>query len=451
LVLRRTVRSLPLWLEAGVARLAMSATRGADGLQLAAFDVADVRGYLAPREPARAVFSARHTSELWENALRRATFVRQSLVYAHRVLQTGDIGVCTSNAADQDDPATRLRACLRSDIDTFHARAMEDWPDGLARISLRAEAAPAPIAEVTLTEAQWHDRVTDALLSVGALSTAKRRLADWASTGGPDGSSAVLRARVALATGDPAAARRLFEAAPKPAVDPMDAYHYAAMLLEPAVRSGKVGRLPQDDAAHATALLDLTLGRQPFGDAYALQGIARLAAGDDSRAIQSLQASVETSWDETYALWLARAYASGRLTASARRLAASLAESSEDADVRDGAQRLLRELPADQGDADGVPVLPPLIEGEQRTHGQLRSIDCGDDWVTLLVETARGTHRFVTARLSLLRMVAFGPPPAPATCGPRRNAERVVVNWRRAPSQPAYATGVVSALAFVER
>lgn len=96
-----------------------------------------------------------------------------------------------------------------------------------------------------------------------------------------------------------------------------------------------------------------------------------------------------------------------------------------------------------------MPVLPPLGAGEQRTRGRLLAIDCGGDWVSLVIETPGGTERFVTAKLSLLRFVAFGPAPAPATCGPRRAPESVVVNWRTAPTQPPSATGVASAVSFL--
>ena len=79
------------------------------------------------------------------------------------------------------------------------------------------------------------------------------------------------------------------------------------------------------------------------------------------------------------------------------------------------------------------------------------SIDCGQDWVSLVVDTRQGTERFVTARLSLVRFVSFGAAPAPAACGARTAPESVVVNWRTAPTQPAYASGVVSAVAFLEQ
>src|SRR5690606_19766996 len=115
------------------------------------------------------------------------------------------------------------------------------------------------------------------------------------------------------------------------------------------------------------------------------------------------------------------------------------------------AERLLRDLPAGEGDAAGLPVLPPLLPGEQRARGRLLSIDCGADWVRLVVETQHGTERFVTARLSLTRFISFGPEPNPATCGPRRNTEPVVVNWRPVRNQPPDATGLASAVAVVER
>ena len=439
-VLRRAVHPLPLWLEVGVARFAMAAERvPTGGVQFATFQATDLRGYQYPPVPAREVFSARQTSEVWQNRLRRAAFLRQSLVYVHRVVQAGDLGACTGPSDPRDDPAARLRACLRGDIDPFHEGVMASWPEGLTRLIVDGEVEPSTLEERSLSDVEWKARVIDALLATAAVSVAKRRVVEWGLTADSAPALPGLLARLAEATGEPAQARQLFERAVAAHADPLDAYHYAAALLAAAVRAQTVERLPTPDAARAEALLAVTVRQQPFADAFALQGIAKLATGDHSRAIESLTTAVEASWDETTALWLARAYAAGRLTASARRLAESLRVSSERGEVQRAAERLLRDLPADQGDVAGVPVLPPLAAGEQRARGRLLSIDCGDEWVSLVVETPHGTERFVTARLSLLHFVSFVPSPAPATCGPRREPDPVVVNWRTWPTQPPYA------------
>ena len=102
-------------------------------------------------------------------------------------------------------------------------------------------------------------------------------------------------------------------------------------------------------------------------------------------------AGVETSWDERSAVWLARAYAAAGLTASARRLAESLRAPSDRLELQRTAAGMLRELAAAKDDAAGVPVLPALAAGEQRTRGRVVSIDCGNDWLTLVVEMPRGT------------------------------------------------------------
>lgn len=452
MVLRRAVQPLPLWLEVGVARFAMAAERSpGGGFQFARFNAADVRGYQYSPVPALEMFSARRTSEVWQNRMRRAAFIRQSLVYVHRVMQTGDIRACTGNADDSHDPEARLRQCLQSDIDRFHEPAMASWPEGLTRVMVHAGVEPSTPVEHVLSEVEWKGRVIDALLAAESISGARRLLAEWGLTAQSGPAVPGLLARVAEASGERAKARQLFEHAVAAHASPFDAYHYAAALLEPAVRAGTVERLAAPDATRAEALLDAVVREHPFAAAYALRGIAKLATGDHSRAIDSLSAAVDTSWDETYALWLARAFAAGHQTASARQLAESLRASSERVDVRRSAERLLRDLPAGEGDAAGLPVLPPLLEGEQRTRGRLLSIDCGADWVRLVVETPHGTERFVTARLSLTRFISFGPEPSPATCGPRRDTEPVVVNWRVVRDQPPDATGLASAVAFVER
>lgn len=451
-VLRRAVRGLPLWLEIGIARLAMAAERLPDGtFQVAKFDVSDVRGYLYPRVPPREVFSARPSSETWQNRVRRAALVRQSLVYVHRIIDTGDIGGCTGHTDDSDDPTERLRLCLQGDIDRFHESAMAQWPEGLTRLVVRGGITPAASEVRVLSEIEWKARAVDASLVAGAVSHARRRLTEWGLTARSGPAFPGLLARLAAASGETARARQLFEDAVAANADPLDAYHYAAMLLEPALRAGSVERLDARDAMRAERLLDDVVGARQFADAYALRGIAKLAAGDHGGAMESLSTAVDMWPNERYALWLTRAFVAGRQTASARRLADSLRASTEDADTRSTAERLLRDLPAGQGDATDIPVLPPLGTGEQRTRGRLLSIDCGDDWVSLMVQTQHGTERFVTARLSLLRFVAFSPNPAPAICGPRRDTEPVVVNWRPFPNQPSDATGVASAVAFVSR
>ena len=452
IVLRRAVHPLPLWLEVGVARLALAGVREPTGrVQFATFHAADVRGHQHPPVPAREVFSAQHASEVWQNRQRRVAFVSQSLVYVHRIVQAGDLGACLGPPGPRDDPAARLRACLHGDIDPFHEGVMATWPAGLARLTVRAGAVPSLLDAYPLSDVEWKARVLDGVLATASVSVAKRRVDAWGLTADSGPALPGLLARLADATGESARARALFERAVAAPTDPLDAYHYAAALLAPARRAQTVERLPAPDAARAEALLAITVRQHAFADAYALQGIALLAAGDHSRAIESLTTAVETSWDEPTALWLVRAYAAGRLSASARRLAESLRLSSEQAGVRRTADQLLRDLPADQGDVPGVPVLPPLGAGEQRARGRLLSIECADDWVSLVIDTPRGTERFVTARLSLLRFVSFGPPPAPAICGPRRAPERVVVNWRVVATQPPAATGVASAVAFVER
>lgn len=452
IVLRRALHPLPFWLEVGVARFVMAAKRVPAGdFQFGAFQAADLRGYQYPPAPAREVFSARQSSEIWQNRLRRAAFFRQSLVYVHRVVQAGDLRACAGTSDPRAEPTARLRQCLRGDIDSFHEAVMASWPEGLARVIVRGGVEPPTPDERSLSDVEWKARVIDALLAAGEVSLAKRRVGEWALTVRSGPGLPGLLARIADGSGDGGLARQLFDDGVAAHVDPLDAYHYAAVLLAPALRAQTIDRLPARDAARADALLDITVRQQPFADASALQGIAKLATGDHGRAIASLTAAVETSWDDAAALWLARAYAAGRLTASARRLAESLRASSERVEVQRGAERLLRELPADQGDAVGVPMLPPLAAGEQRTRGRLLSIDCDHDWVSLVVETPHGTERFVTARLSLLQLISFGPSPAPVTCGPRRDAEPVVVNWRSVSTQPARARGVASAVAFVER
>jgi tetratricopeptide (TPR) repeat protein len=452
MVLRRSVQSLPLWLEVGVARLAMAAERTPDGrFQFAKFAAADVRGYREPPLPPRAVFSARRTSEVWQHRQRRAAFVRQALVYVHRVVQQGDIGACTSNADDRGDPAARLRTCLGSDIDPFHEVAMSKWPEGLPRVMVGEAVDSSRATEHSLSEAERQRRLADAWIATGRVAVARRRLAESGLTAESGGSVAGLLARIAEASGERARARALFEVAVAGDLTTIDRYHYAAALLAPVVQAGSLVSLAGPDATRAGSLLDDLERSHPFADVFALQGIARLATGDHSRAIQSLWSAVDASWDEAYALWLARAYAAGRLTASARRLAHSLRASSESAEVQNGAERLLRELPADEGDAVGVPVLPPLLSGEQRTRGRLLTIDCADDWVSLVVETPIGSERFVSARLSLVRFVSFRRSPVAATCGSRSDPEPVIVNWRAVPNQPRDATGVASAVSFLER
>jgi tetratricopeptide (TPR) repeat protein len=452
IVLRRAVHSLPLWLQVGVARFATAAARlPTGGFQFATFQAADLRGYLHPRAPAREVFSAREGSEIWQNRQRRAAFLRQSLVYVHRIVEARDLGACFGQPDTRDDPTARLRRCLGGDIDTFHDVVMERWSEGLTRVRVPGGAEPPTLDARVVPDGVWETRVIDVLLATEALPVAKRRIGEWGLTAQRDAAMRGLLARMALASGDIVRARRLFDDAVATHAEPLDAYHYAAMLLAPAVRAQTIEAVPTADAVRAQELLGATVGQQPFADALALLGIAMLATGDHSRAIESLTAAVETSWDESTALWLARAYAAGRLNASARRLADSLRASSDHVEVQRQAERLLRDVPPDQGDAAGVPVLPPLAAGEQRARGRLLSIDCSDDWVTLVVETPRGTERFVNARLSLLQFVTFGAAPAPATCGPRPDAEPVVVNWRTAPTQPPYATGVASAVAFLQR
>ena len=452
IVLRRAVHPLPLWLQVGVARFAMAGARvPTGGFQFATFQAADLRGYLDPRAPAREVFSARETSEIWQNRQRRSAFLRQSLVYVHRIVDAGDLGACFGHPDTRDPPTARLRSCLGGDIDTFHEVVMERWPQGLTRVLVPGGVEPSTPDERVVEDVVWKARVIDVLLATGALPVAERRVAGWGLTARSDAAVSGLLARMAWASGDVVRARQLFDDAVAAHADPLDAYHYAAALLAPAIRAQTIEGVPAPDVLRAQELLGATVHHQPFADALALHGIAMLAIGDHSRAIASLTVAVETSWDESTALWLARAYAAGRLSASARRLAESLRASSEHEEVRRHAERLLRDVPADQGDAAGVPVLPPLAAGEQRARGRLLSIECGDEWVTLVVETPRGIERFVNARLSLLRFVAFGTAAAPPTCGARRDAEPVVVNWRTAPTQPPSATGVASAVSFLPR
>ncbi len=317
------------------------------------------------------MFSARENCEIWQNREQRAAFLRQSLVYVHRIVQARDLGACFGHPDTRDDPPTRLRRCLGGDIDPFHDVAMERWPEGLTRVRAPGGAEPPTLDARVVPEGVWKTRVIDVLLATEALPVAKRRIGEWGLTAQRDSAMRGLLARMALASGDIVRARQLFDDAVAAQAEPLDAYHYATMLLAPAVRAQTIEVLPAADAVRAQELLGATVRQQPFADALALHGIARLATGDHSRAIESLTAAVESSWDESAALWLARAYAAGRLSASARRLAESLRASSDHVEVQRQAERLLRDVPRGQGDAAGVPVLPPLAAGEQRTRGRL--------------------------------------------------------------------------------
>ncbi|WP_291981135.1 hypothetical protein [Luteitalea sp.] len=241
IVLRRAVHPLPLWLEVGVARLALAGVREPTGrVQFATFHAADVRGYQHPPVPAREVFSAQHASEVWQNRQRRVAFVSQSLVYVHRIVRAGDLGACLGASGPRDDPAARLRACLHGDIDPFHEGVMATWPAGLARLTVRAGAEPSPLEAYPLSDVEWKARVIDGVLATASVSVAKRRVDAWGLTADSGPALPGLLARFADATGESARARAVFERAVAAPGDPLDAYHYAAALLAPALRAQTV-------------------------------------------------------------------------------------------------------------------------------------------------------------------------------------------------------------------
>ena len=451
LLLRQAIRSLPLWLEVGSARLAARAHPARDGEMVVGQAAADdLASYRFRSLPVRDVFAATRTKSLWTDSSLQDQFVRQAWLYTRHLLANGLLDACLAWPTESSDPDGALRRCLGTDIDVFHAVAMERWAEGSKAITLTTGGSPGTATRTRLEDDVFDASRVDTMLAAQASKEAQKQARSLvlARPGGPE--AAAISGRLKMASGDVSGAASDFERSLGTKFDPLVAYHYASGLLGAAVRADSASAITASDAATAEALLNRVVEVFPLADALALLGVARLRAGDAGGAVQSLSDAVSAWPRHEYVLWLARALAFGRRTAAARRTAGPLQEMGETETIRKRAREFMRQLPHDDGDTGLIPVLPPLGLGEQRADGRLVSIDCQADWTGLLVQQDDGTlARFVTARLSLTRFIFFGTPPAPVRCGRRETPEQVVVTWTRDERTPPGSQGIVVSLTFL--
>ena len=451
LLLQQANRGLPLWLEVGSARLAASARRATgDGIVVGHVAADDLASHRVRPLPAVDVFAAGRTTSAWTDTSLQGQFVRQSYVYTRHLATAGSLGTCLAWPAETLEPETQLRRCLRTDIDAFHAVAMERWAEGSSPVALTSGTSVAPVSKVRLEDDVFNASRLDSLLAANASKVARKQARVWGFAEPRGAEAMAVAGRLKLASGDASGAASDFERSLATRFDPMVAYHYASALVGPAVRADSLPAITTSDAAQAEALLRRVVEVFPLADAMALLGIARLRTGDAGGAVQSLSDAVHAWPRHEYALWMARALASGRRVAAARRTAAPLQEIGETDTIRKRAREFVRQLPDEDGDTGPVPVLPPLGSGEQRDQGRLLNIECRADWTELTVEQQDGRLvRFVTARLGVTKFMFFGTEPAPLRCGRRETPEHVVVTWTADARTPAGSQGIIVSVTFL--
>lgn len=145
------------------------------------------------------------------------------------------------------------------------------------------------------------------------------------------------------------------------------------------------------------------------------------------------------------------------------REAQALAErESTDAIARAASAPSQSERPAANGDASSTPdadsqpafqqVFLPQREGEEQVSGQLLSIDCNEQGVTMMVKAGMRTLKLQNNELRRIRFVSFSPEMRGRIgCGPRNPSTPVVVSYRAAKDIRSKTDGEVTAIAFIPK
>jgi hypothetical protein len=95
-------------------------------------------------------------------------------------------------------------------------------------------------------------------------------------------------------------------------------------------------------------------------------------------------------------------------------------------------------------------VFLPQREGEEQVRGELLSIDCNAQGVTMMVKAGGRTLKLQNNELSRISFVSFSTEMRGRIgCGPRNPATPVIVSYRAAKDARSKTDGEVTAVAFI--
>jgi len=269
------------------------------------------------------------------------------------------------------------------------------------------------------------------------------------------------------------------------AADPRNylAHYHLADALNREGASGDAGAVSVRGFEERTEAIRAALRRAlelapTFVESYKLLATVELERGDrpsEAAALLRRAASLAPRRVDL-ALLLAHAEMIGGRFDEARRLAEPLALRGADARLREQAAALVARIEARRrqtemersreesaADADAVHAQPcdmPLRGGPHHKRlrfegaqvcGRLAEIECADTGVVFRVETAAGTLRLRAVDLRGVRFVTYTRTVKTGgiTCGPREQADHVLVTYRSRPDKQAASDGEAVAVEFI--
>jgi tetratricopeptide (TPR) repeat protein len=475
LLLNKSIRSVPLWFNEGLAEYYATFQVQAGGQVAVLGNVQEdhvqrLRDHFLPLDQ---LVTVDHDSPLYNEADKASVFYAESWALVHYLL-IGDQGkhsklatpflAALSNGESFSDACQSVlgvsEAALQKELLAYvrQARFYHGQVQLGQRVGLPDQAAPTP-----LSAASVHATLGDLLFHMNRLDVARAEL-EKALSADPDNGAAHASMGMMLAHGD-----KLAEARPhlERAVASPDAtylaHYYYAMVLNDARRGEASSNESAGYAEKIEAALRRAIALNPnFVEPYSILAWYR---GEHPDGIDEGLKLIGTALNlapgrEDFALTYAGLLARKGNYDDARRVLEPLAARATKEDIKSSAAELLDQIKTYQaatrtggdGSRPGHPAadatraildLRVVQPGETRVFGTLTEISCSGKDTSLVLFVNGATTRVRVPGLGLLRFISYRPDlHGQIGCGVRTPADPVLVTYRATANQPTIGTAV---------
>jgi tetratricopeptide (TPR) repeat protein len=508
-LLRNNAERVPLWFDEGLAEYYSSFDiQDGDKKVLIGLPISNHVRSLREKKliPLETLFAVKHDSPIYNERDKKGIFYAESWALVHYLL-LGNEGKRASQfkqfidlLAEANTVEAAFKQAFQTDFRTLerelmqyigrdHYQVRDKTFDEKLKFDTQMQSAP-------LTEAQGQFYLGDLLLHTSQLDRAEKYLRQAITL---DPTLAIAHASLGMLNVRrerfDEAREHLQRAVAADTKDYLVHYYYAYMLIRDQMRVGDyvTGFTPEIAQTIRQELRKSIALAPDYAESYYLLAFVNLVM-DEQRAetIELLKRALTlVPGEQRFGNLLAQLYIRNHEHTSARQILEPIARLGADPKLSAQAQSLLqtisaieereaqalaesestgaaagavapseREQRAPGADAASTPsagsqpafqqVFLPQREGEEQARGQLLSIDCDAQGITIMVKAGNRTLKLQNNELRHIRFVSFSSEMRGRIgCGPRNPATPVIVSYRAAKDVKSKTDGEVTAIAFV--
>ncbi len=508
-LIRNNTEGLPLWFDEGLAEYYSSFDiLDGDKRVVIGKPISSHVLYLREKEliPLETLFAVKHDSPIYNERDKKGIFYAESWALVHYLL-LGNEGKRASQFKQFLDLLTSsgtVEAAFKQAFQTDFRTLENELKQYIGRDSYQARSKTfdeklqfdTEMQSAPLTEAEGQFYLGDLLLHTSQLDRAEKYLQQAITL---DPTLAIAHASLGMLNlrqeRFDEAREHLQRAAAADTKNYLVHYYYAYMLSRDGMRVGSyVTGFAPEIAQTMRAELRKAIALAPdYAESYYLLAFVNLVRDEQrDESIKLLKrALMLVPGEQRFGVLLAQIYIRNHDHQSARQILEPVARSSSaDSQLSAQAQALLQTISsieereaqalaasesteptagavasseAEQDaagqdsstpDADSQPafqqVFLPQREGEEQARGQLLSIDCDAQGITMMVKAGKRTLRLQNNEMSRIRFVSFSPEMRGRIgCGPRNPATPVIVSYRAAKDEKSKTDGEVTTVAFI--